>query len=69
MLIFLFVVLNFILKIKKLRKTQTTDPAFEATLGHTSAHSLATGPVIYDPFISPFGFAITPALSFFYYYK
>ena len=42
---------------------QTIDPAADATFGHKSAASLATGPVIYDPFISPFGFAITPALS------
>jgi len=37
--------------------------AFEAILGHNSAHSLATGPVTAEPFISPFGFTITPALS------
>lgn len=37
--------------------------AFEAILGHKSAHSLATGPVIADPFISPLLFTITPALS------
>jgi hypothetical protein len=30
---------------------QTIDPALEAILGHRSAHSLATGPVIADPFI------------------
>jgi hypothetical protein len=34
-----------------------------AILGHRSAHSFPAGPVIADPFISPFGFAITPALS------
>merc|ERR1719231_1166687 len=28
-----------------------------------SAHSFATGPVIEDPFISPLGLVITPALS------
>lgn len=28
-------------------------PAFEAILGHKSAHSFETGPVIADPFISP----------------
>jgi hypothetical protein len=28
-------------------------PAFDAILGHRSAHSLDTGPVIADPFISP----------------
>jgi len=43
--------------------SQTTEPALEAILGHNSAHSLATGPLIYDPFVSPFGFTITPALS------
>lgn len=37
--------------------------AFDAILGHKSAHSLATGPVIADPFISPLLFTITPALS------
>merc|ERR1719365_475923 len=34
-----------------------------AILGHRSAHSFATGPVIAEPFISPFGLTITPALS------
>ena len=37
--------------------------AAEAILGQRSAASLATGPVIPDPFISPLGFTITPALS------
>ena len=37
--------------------------AAEAIRGHKSAHSFATGPVIALPFISPFGFTITPALS------
>lgn len=32
-------------------------------LGQRSAHSLATGPVMALPFISPLGFTITPALS------
>ena len=32
-------------------------------MDHVSAHSLVTGPLIADPFISPFGLAITPALS------
>ncbi len=40
-----------------------TDPAAEAIFGHKSAASLATGPVIYDPFISPLGSIMTPALS------
>ena len=37
--------------------------AEEAILGQRSAASFATGPVIPDPFISPLGFTITPALS------
>jgi len=42
---------------------QTTVPALEAIRGHRSAHSFATGPVIAEPFISPLGFTMTPALS------
>ena len=42
---------------------QMIEPEFDAILGHSSAHSLATGPVTADPFISPFGLTITPALS------
>merc|ERR1719367_601651 len=38
-------------------------PAFDAILGHKSAHSLETGPVMAEPFISPLLFTITPALS------
>merc|ERR1719216_785261 len=38
-------------------------PACDAILGHKSAHSLETGPVMADPFISPLLFTITPALS------
>ena len=37
--------------------------ALDAILGQRSAHSLATGPVIADPFISPLLFTMTPALS------
>lgn len=37
--------------------------ALDAIRGHMSAHSFATGPVIAEPFISPLGFTITPALS------
>ena len=37
--------------------------AEEAIFGQRSAASFATGPVIPDPFISPLGFTITPALS------
>ena len=40
-----------------------TLPALLAILGQLSAHSLATGPVIVDPFISPLMLTITPALS------
>lgn len=38
-------------------------PAADAIRGQRSAHSLATGPVIAEPFISPLGFTMTPALS------
>eukprot|EP00826_Nyctotherus_ovalis_P051567 TRINITY_DN644_c0_g1_i8.p1 TRINITY_DN644_c0_g1~~TRINITY_DN644_c0_g1_i8.p1 ORF type:complete len:126 (-),score=1.16 TRINITY_DN644_c0_g1_i8:244-621(-) len=31
--------------------------------GHSSPHSLATGPVMIDPFISPLFVTMTPALS------
>ena len=37
--------------------------AEEAILGQRSAASLATGPVIPEPFISPLGLTTTPALS------
>ena len=37
--------------------------AEEAIFGQRSAASFATGPVIPDPFISPLGLTITPALS------
>lgn len=39
------------------------EEALAAIRGHRSAHSLATGPVMVDPFISPLLFTITPALS------
>ncbi len=42
---------------------QIIEPEFAAILGHSSAHSFATGPVTADPFISPLTFTITPALS------
>ena len=42
---------------------QTIEFAADAMRGHRSAHSFATGPVIADPFISPLGLTITPALS------
>ena len=38
--------------------------ALLAILGQRSAHSLATGPVMAEPFISPLLFTITPALSY-----
>jgi len=38
-------------------------PAFDAILGHNSAHSFDTGPVIAEPFISPLLLTMTPALS------
>merc|ERR1719158_652814 len=41
----------------------TIVPELEAIRGQSSAHSFATGPVIADPFISPFSFTMTPALS------
>jgi hypothetical protein len=40
-----------------------TDPAAEAILGYKFAASVATGPVFYDPFMSPLGNIIRPALS------
>ena len=42
---------------------QQIEPALPEILGHRSAHSLATGPVIPDPFISPLLLTMTPALS------
>jgi len=44
-------------------RVQQIEPALPAILGHKSEHSLATGPVIPDPFISPLGLTMTPALS------
>ena len=41
----------------------TMELAAEAIRGHRSAHSLATGPVMAEPFISPLGLTMTPALS------
>ena len=48
--------------------TYQIELAEEAILGQRSAASLATGPVIPDPFISPLGFTITPALSICYFF-
>ena len=42
---------------------QEEEEALEAILGYNSAHSLAIGPEIADPFISPLGLIMTPALS------
>ena len=33
-------------------------PAFDAILGHKSAHSLETGPVMAEPFISPWKISV-----------
>lgn len=44
-------------------RAQTMVLAAAATRGQRSAHSLATGPVMAEPFISPLVFTITPALS------
>ena len=59
----LIVDLNSLLWGPHLSAAQMMEPALEAILGQSSAHSLATGPVTADPFISPLGFTITPALS------
>jgi len=40
-----------------------TTPELLAIRGQSSAASFPTGPVIAEPFISPFGLTITPALS------
>ena len=39
------------------------EPALDAILGQSSEHSLATGPEIPEPLISPFGLTMTAALS------
>jgi hypothetical protein len=51
------------IKFKKPDIIFTTVPEEEAIRGHRSAHSFPTGPVIAEPFISPLGFTMTPALS------
>lgn len=51
-----------ILPVQLLFSQQIAGAAAEI-LGHNSAHSLATGPVMADPFISPLLLQITPALS------
>ena len=45
------------------RCAYNTVPAALAIRGHRSAHSLATGPEMADPFMSPLTLTITPALS------
>merc|ERR1719147_472729 len=45
------------------KRFHAMEEALLAILGHKSAHSLATGPVMAEPFISPLLFTITPALS------
>merc|ERR1719375_3134193 len=44
-------------------RTQQIAGAVDAIFGQTSAHSLATGPVMAEPFISPLALTMTPALS------
>tara|TARA_B110001450_G_scaffold21270_1_gene19256 strand:- start:477 stop:623 length:147 start_codon:yes stop_codon:yes gene_type:complete len=39
------------------------EPAWAAILGQSSEHSLAIGPVMAEPFISPLMLTITAALS------
>ena len=54
---------DYLIYLNKLQVNQRTDPAAEAIFGHKSAASFPTGPVMADPFISPFGLIMTPALS------
>merc|ERR1712213_140375 len=55
--------LSFLINSSSLRENHAMLPALDAILGHKSAHSLETGPVMAEPFISPLLFTITPALS------
>lgn len=55
--------LDYLIYLNKLQVNQRTDPAAEAIFGHKSAASFPTGPVMADPFISPLGLIMTPALS------
>lgn len=48
---------------RRRRRHYTIAGACVEILGHRSADSFATGPAMPDPFISPFGLTITPALS------
>merc|ERR1712055_1232357 len=64
LLLLLMLLLFFSAKIVPLPPShQAMEEAFDAILGHRSAHSLATGPVIALPFISPLLLTMTPALS------
>merc|ERR1711957_1119499 len=45
------------------RVAQHIAGAHDAIFGHNSAHSFATGPWMAEPFIAPFSFTMTPALS------
>jgi len=47
----------------KFKEHYRTAGAFDAIRGHSSPHSLATGPVMIEPFISPLLVTMTPALS------
>ena len=40
---------QFLLKTRRVGSTQAMLPALDAILGHRSAHSLATGPVMAEP--------------------
>jgi hypothetical protein len=44
-----------------------TTPELEAIRGHSSAASFATGPVMAEPFISPFGLTICVCQLLFLY--
>jgi hypothetical protein len=50
---FFFCIFVFFSNIFVVLMDQAMLPAFEAILGQRSAHSLDTGPVMADPFISP----------------
>jgi len=53
-----------LLSISVFYQFQQIEPALPAILGHRSEHSLATGPVIPEPFMVLFwGLTMTPALS------
>ena len=62
-----FIIVNSALKVfhqyGQRKSAHTIEDAAPAIFGHNSAHSLATGPVMAEPFISPLLLTITPALS------